>query len=216
MEIQKITDDIHLIQLGGLESNIYLIKKKVLIDAGLGFHKKILEKALTTLDITPDRIERIIFTHAHYDHIGGASSFKNAKIAIHTDDAQIMETGDSTKSCAFAFGKDLTKTKVDLKLFDSDTIRIDNIALKVIHTPGHTEGSLCLYDKDKKILFTGDTIFSDAIGRTDLPGSDDQEMKQSLDLLKTLHVTTILPGHGKIIEKDAEASINNTIKMYSY
>ncbi len=216
MEIQKITDDIHLIQLGGLESNIYLIKKKVLIDAGLGFHKKILIKALTSLNLPPDNIDRIIFTHAHYDHIGGASLFKNAKIAIHTDDAPTLETGDSTKSCAFAFGKELKKTKVDLKLFDSDTIRIDNISLKVIHTPGHTEGSICLYDKDKKILFTGDTIFSDAIGRTDLPGSDEQEMKQSLDLLKTISVTTILPGHGKIIKKDAYASINNTINMYSY
>ena len=216
MEIQKITDDIHLIQLGGLESNIYLIKKKVLIDSGLGFHKKILEKALTSLDITPDSIERIIFTHAHYDHIGGASFFKKAKIAIHTDDADILETGDNTKSCAFAFGKELTPKKVDLKLFNSDIIRIDNISLKIIHTPGHTEGSICLYNKDKKILFTGDTIFSDTIGRTDLPGSDEDEMKQSLDLLKTIHMTTILPGHGKIIKKDAEENISNTINMYSY
>ncbi|NOQ56039.1 MAG: MBL fold metallo-hydrolase, partial [Nanohaloarchaea archaeon] len=207
--------DIHLIQLGGLESNIYLIKKKVLIDAGLGFHKKILEKALTSLNITPDDIERVIFTHAHYDHVGGASSFKKAKIAIHTDDAEIMETGDNNKSCAFAFGKKLTKTKIDLKLIDSDIIRIDDIALKVIHTPGHTDGSICLYDKNKKILFTGDTIFLNAIGRTDLPGSDGKKMAESLHRLKDIHITTILPGHGKIIETDAENMINKTIDTYS-
>ncbi|MBW6462112.1 MAG: MBL fold metallo-hydrolase [DPANN group archaeon] len=216
MEIQKITDDIHLIQLGGLESNIYLIKKKILIDTGLGFHKNILEKALASLNITPDNIERIIFTHAHYDHIGGASLFTNAKIAMHSDDTQILETGDNSKSCAFAFGKELISQKVDLKLFDSDTIRIDDMLLKVIHTPGHTEGSICLYEKEKKILFTGDTIFLNAIGRTDLPGSNENEMIQSLGLLKTISVTTILPGHGKIIETDAKESINNTIKKYSY
>jgi len=99
MEIKKINDDIHLIRLGGLESNIYLIKKKVLIDTGLGYHKKMLEEALDSLNIKFTDIERIIFTHAHYDHIGGKDMFTNAKTAIHKDDASILKQGDNKKSC---------------------------------------------------------------------------------------------------------------------
>ncbi len=215
MEIKQIEKDIHLIQLGGLESNIYLIKKKVLIDTGLGYHKKMLADAFDSLDMKFTDIERIIFTHAHYDHIGGKDMFTNAKTAIHKDDAKILENGDSTKSCASAFGKTLKPKKTDLTLNDNDIIRIDNIKLDVIHTPGHTEGSICLHDESSKILFTGDTVFSNTIGRTDLPGSNTEEMMKSLEKLKSLEISKILPGHGSIIEKDAETQINKVIQIYA-
>ena len=215
MEIKKITDDIHLIHLGGMESNIYLIKRKVLIDTGLGSHKKMLSTAFDSLGVNAKDIERIIFTHAHYDHTGSAQKFTNATTAIHTDDASILETGDSDKSCAFAFGKTLKPIKINLKLNDNDIIRIDDIRLEVISTPGHTKGSICLYDKDNHILFSGDTIFSNTIGRTDLPGSDMDEMKSSLKKLKNLNVSKILPGHGRIVEKDADRHINQIIDMYT-
>ncbi|MEA3229435.1 MAG: MBL fold metallo-hydrolase [archaeon] len=214
MKIKKINNNILLIQLGGLESNIYLIKKKILIDTGLGTHQKMLKEAFKKLDLDFSDIERIIFTHAHYDHINGRSLFKKAKTAIHKEDAKIIETGDSLKSCAFAFGKTLKPQKIDLKLEDSDIIRIDNIKLDVIHTPGHTEGSICLHDKKEKIIFTGDTIFSDAIGRTDLPNSIPSEMNESLKKLKELDITVILPGHGSIIDKDAKKQINNMLHTY--
>ncbi len=215
MEIKKINDDIHLIRLGGLESNIYLIKKKVLIDTGLGYHKKMLSEALASLRIKFTDIERIIFTHAHYDHIGGKGMFTEAKTAIHKDDAKILEKGDSTKSCAFAFKKTLKPKKADLILNENDIIRIDDIKLNVIHTPGHTEGSICLHDESSKILFTGDTIFSDTIGRTDLPGSNTEDMINSLNKLKSLEISKILPGHGNIIETDAEKQIDKIIRMYT-
>lgn len=215
MEIKKINKDITLIQLGSLESNIYLIDKKVLIDTGLGFHPKMLKDAFKRLNMNFTDIERIIFTHAHYDHTGGIKFFKNAKIAIHKNDAEILETADPAKSCAFAFGKTPDCKKVDIPLEDLDTIRIGTIKLKAIHTPGHTEGSICLYDENDKILFTGDTIFSNAIGRTDLPGSNEKEIKDSLKKLKHLDIKTILPGHGNIIEKDAREHINRIIKTYT-
>ncbi|MCK5043030.1 MAG: MBL fold metallo-hydrolase [Candidatus Aenigmarchaeota archaeon] len=215
MEIKKINDDIHLIKLGGLESNIYLIKKKVLIDTGLGYHKKMLEEALDSLDIKFTDIERIIFTHAHYDHIGGKNLFTNAKTAIHKDDASILKQGDSTKSCAFAFKKTLKPKEADLILNDNDIIRIDDMKLDIIHTPGHTEGSICLHDENSKILFTGDTIFSDTIGRTDLPGSNEKNMIESLNKLKDLEISKILPGHGNIIDTDAEKQIDKIIQMYT-
>ncbi len=215
MKTIKINDDIHLIQLGGLESNIYLIKKKVLIDAGLGYHKTMLSEALDSLDVKFTDIERIIFTHAHYDHTGGRDMFTEAKTAIHKDDASILEKGDSTKSCAFAFKKTLNPEKADLILNDNDIIRIDSIKLDVIHTPGHTEGSICLHDEESKILFTGDTIFSDTIGRTDLPGSSEEDMINSLNKLKDLEISKILPGHGNIIETDAEKQIDKIIRMYT-
>ena len=215
MEIKKINDDIHLIRLGGLESNIYLIKKKVLIDTGLGYHKKMLAEALDSLHIKFTDIERIIFTHAHYDHIGGRDMFTEAKTAIHKDDASILKQGDITKSCAFAFKKTLEPKTADLVLNDNDIIRIDDMRLDVIHTPGHTEGSICLHDENSKMLFTGDTIFSDTIGRTDLPGSSTEDMMESLNKLKGLEISKILPGHGNIIDTDAEKQIDKIIRMYT-
>ncbi len=209
MKIEKIDKDITMIRLGGLNSNIYLIKGKVLIDSGLS-SEGLLRKALSDIGIMPKDIERIIFTHGHYDHTGGSKLFKNARLCIHKDDASILEEGDSRKSCAFAFGKEQHKMSIDLVLHDNDIIRIDDLRFDILHTPGHTGGSICLYEPERKLLISGDTLLMDTTGRTDLPGSSEKKMSCSLERLKTLDVDLILPGHGKVM-KDG----NNMIERIS-
>lgn len=178
---------------------MYIINNELLIDAGTGFHPKILVRELHELDLFLEDIKRVILTHAHFDHAGGAHLFRLAKLGTHRDEAQVLEDGDSIASLANMFSATLKKKKVDFKLDDGDLIKSGDIKLTVIHTPGHTKGSICLYDKKNKMLFSGDTVFAGSFGRLDFPGGSSKEMKASLEKLSRLEIDRILPGHGDIV-----------------
>jgi glyoxylase-like metal-dependent hydrolase (beta-lactamase superfamily II) len=97
--------------------------------------------------------------------------------------------------------------KVEKKLKEGDEI----FGFKVLHTPGHTKGSICLLDAKDKILISGDTIFADGVGRTDLPGGSEEDMEKSLEKLSSLKIEKILPGHGEPVLKNGEKAIKNII-----
>ncbi|VVB60955.1 Hydroxyacylglutathione hydrolase [uncultured archaeon] len=197
-----------MISPGGFESNMYLVNRELLIDAGTGLHPKILVRELHELGIFFEDIKRIVLTHAHFDHAGGVHLFKAAKVGIHKDDAEIIEKGDNSGSMANMFSASLKKKPVDFMLDDGDLIKSGDLKLKVIHTPGHTKGSICFYDEKNKILFSGDTVFSEGFGRIDFPGGSSNEMRDSLERLSKLDVNMILPGHGAPVW----GSGNETIK----
>jgi len=199
MTVKRINDSIKLISSGGFESNMYVINNELLIDAGTGFHPKILVRELHELDLFLEDIKRVILTHAHFDHSGGVHLFRAAKLGAHRDEAEIVENGDSKASLATLFSANLKKKSVDFKLDDGDLIKSGGIKLRVIHTPGHTKGSICLYDETNKMLFSGDTVFESGFGRVDFPGSSSREMKQTLEKLSKLEIDMILPGHGAIV-----------------
>ena len=176
-------------------TNCYIVHNNIqgiIIDPGYDF-EKIKEK---TKDID---IQYIVITHAHGDHIGAleeAIKYTKAKVIIHEDDKDGLL--DSKKPCY-----DATKTKKQnineediLTVTDNDNINIAGQDMKFIHTPGHTNGSMCLLLDDK--LFTGDTIFSNCYGRTDLFSGSFEDMKKSLDkLFNMFNDIIIYPGHGK-------------------
>lgn len=199
MLVKKINENIMLLALGGSESNIYLVNNELLIDSGTGFHQKELVHALTSAGAVIEDIKRIVLTHGHFDHIGGIHLFRNAKIGAHKDDATAIESVDSNESMAHMFAAKREPKKLDFCLDDGDTIKSGDMKLKVIHAPGHTKGSICLYDEKNKILFSGDTVFADGFGRLDLPGGSSREMKQTLARLAALDVNMILPGHGGVV-----------------
>ena len=213
MYSKKINEQVAFVKLGGMDSNIYVVESEVVVDTGTGLHAGHLKKAFSLLGISPESIKRIVNTHAHFDHIGGNSLFKNAKVLIHEKDAPVLEEGNSRASCAVFFNSNLPKSRVDVRLKDSDTIKAGGVKLKVLHTPGHTEGSICLLDARNKILFTGDTLFSDSYGRTDLIGGSAEEMKSSLKKLSALEIDKILPGHGAIVSKNGAEHIKKILKM---
>ena len=206
----KRIDDIVLIQLSGIDSNIYLIDD-VVIDSGTGFNFTRLHSILKVLKKGFEDFRLVVNTHGHFDHIGGNGYFLKAKIAIHKNDAPIIENGDNKLSWADYFDGKLKPRKVDMKLEDGDVIKAGNLTLKVIHTPGHTEGSICLYDEKRQILFTGDTIFSDGVGRTDVPGGNEEKITESLAKISNLKVQKMLPGHGDPVVKDASKVIQNIL-----
>ena len=205
--VKKINSRIIMINISDLDSNIYLIDGKTIVDSGTGSNFVRLYEIFKKLNLDFDNIGNIVNTHMHWDHIGGNGFFKNAKIHIHEKDADVLERGDSEKSNAMYFNGNMKPMKVEKKLKDGDEV----FGFRVIHSPGHTPGSVCLFDPKDKILISGDTIFSDGVGRTDLPGGNEADLEKSIERLSQLDVEIILPGHGEPVLKDGKKAINNII-----
>ncbi len=194
----KKMGDVTLIQLSDLDSNIYIIGDTA-IDSGTGLNFTRLYQMMKMLKMSLNDIKCIINTHSHFDHIGGNGYFINADIAIHDADADVVEKGDSKMSYAEFFDGSLKPREVKTRLKEGDVISAGGMELEVIHTPGHTPGSICLYDSKTMTLFTGDTVLSDGMGRTDMPGGNDEQMNASLDRLSSIKVKRMLPGHGEVV-----------------
>lgn len=201
----QITNAITLIEGLAENSNCYLIEGKItiLVDTGsVCNYQRIIPHIKKRLDL-------IINTHCHYDHIGSNNILKrnyNAKLAAHEHDAPYISSADPGYTCSSLFRKPLKKIKVDIILKDKD--KIENTDIEIIHTPGHTEGCICLYDKKNKILFSGDTIFAGGgIGRTDLPSGSDKTLLSSLSKISKRDIDILLPGHGEPVLENASIYI---------
>lgn len=183
--------------VGLLEANSYIVYdeakgKGAIIDPG-GDGEIILNE-LRARDL---QLEYILLTHGHFDHIDGVGWLKDktgAQIAIHREDAPCL--GDIHKNLSFSIGMESIQPQADLILDHGDTIEIGDITLKVIHTPGHSLGSISLLGEGH--VFTGDTLFKDSIGRTDFFGGNmDQILASIRDRLLVLEDNTLVyPGHG--------------------
>ena len=205
--VTRVNDRITMIHLSDLDSNIYLIDGETVVDTGTGSNFVRLYEIFKKMGLEFEKIKNIINTHMHWDHIGGNGFFENAKVHIHENDADVLERGDSEMSNAHYFNGNMKPMKVERRLKEGDEI----FGFKVLHTPGHTPGSICLFDPKEKILISGDTIFADGVGRTDLPGGSEEDMEKSLERLSSLEIEKILPGHGEPVLKSGSKVIKNII-----
>jgi hydroxyacylglutathione hydrolase len=141
------------------------------------------------------RLKLIVSSHRHWDHIGdnaAVSAATGAGVAAHIADRHGLE-----HPSAIAAPFPIPPSVPALDLAEGSIIRFGEIALTVLHTPGHTEGSVCLMADSERLLFTGDTLFAGSWGRTDLPGGSEEEMVDSLGRLSVLAGDLkVLPGHG--------------------
>ncbi len=208
----KRVGDIVLIQLSSIDSNIYLVDDTI-IDTGTGFNFTRLHSILKVLKKGFKDVKHIVNTHGHFDHIGGNGYFLNADVSIHEDDADVIEQADSEKSWADYFDGKLKPRQVDRKLREGDIVKAGSLNLRVLHTPGHSPGSICLLDESRGILFSGDTVFSDGVGRTDGTGCDEDEMVKSLEKISRLRFNTLLPGHGDIINGNADSAVKKMLEQ---
>ncbi len=170
------------ITTGPLQNNIYFVidektKNAIMIDCGQDAREVI--DFINSIRI---KVKYIVFTHNHFDHTRAIneviSHISPVTVCIHEKD-------------------NLNEINANLLLKDNSSIELDGLKLRVIHTAGHTKGSICLYIKEKGIIFTGDTLFKNATGRTDLQGGSSEEMKKSLEMLSKLpDKTKVYPGHG--------------------
>ena len=207
-------------QIGGLgfDSNIYLIVDEIvaLIDAGTGQHRREVESKMRKLGVRAEDVGLIVNTHCHYDHAGGDHHFieaSNCGLAIHELEAEFLRRGDPEVTLAGIFGVEPEPLEVSRELREGDEIKLGESVLKVLHTPGHTKGCISLYEQQRKVLFSGDTVFCGGVGRVDLPTSDRAAMGNSLRKLASLDVEELLPGHGPG-SKSAMAHIREALAIF--
>nr|WP_297497127.1 MBL fold metallo-hydrolase [Thermococcus sp.] len=203
------------VMLKGLDwdSNIYFVRsgrEALIVDTGTGKRARDYIGLLAGEGYLNGLREVVIFnTHEHFDHIGGNLTFKSlleglgikVSFATHRIVAEIIERGLSGIILDHAYGERFKPHEVHIKLKDGDELKVGKLRLNVIHTPGHTAGSSCLYlDGDTKLMFTGDTVFNRAVGRMNLPTGSLDELRKSLRKLTGFEVDFGLPGHGWIIK----------------
>jgi len=198
----KILDDLHAFlwfNPGANNCNSFLIhgSKKILVDPGHASLFGHVRDNLEGLSLGPGDMDLVIATHGHPDHIEGLPLFKEApaSTALH-----FLEL-DFIKERAPHYGESIRvgDFEPDLLLQDGDLVVGDD-HFQVLHTPGHSPGSVCLYWPARKALFTGDVVFNQGVGRTDLPGGSGEELKESIRKISRLDVEILLPGHGDIIQ----------------
>lgn len=191
-------------------------KECVIIDPGCHTDTEIgrLEDFIKNNGLTP---VSILLTHGHFDHVMGLEDVAqkwNLPIYMHLNDMEQIKR--AVQYCAM-FGwniKEPTK-KIDA-LKDGEVITFGASKLKVIHTPGHTQGGVCFYNKEQKILFSGDTLFQGSVGRTDHPGGNFDQLMDSIGKrLKGLPLETkVLPGHGEPTTIGIELQTNPFLLSY--
>ncbi len=203
---------IQTLRMGPLGTNTYLVYDDQTGDGMLIDPAGKQEKIEEILRAFPGSVKYIVNTHGHADHVAGNAAAKlltGADILIHRFDAEMLKDREDTVSRYLGVTDDLPDA--DILLSGGETVYVGSIRFDVLHTPGHTEGGICLFGNG--VLFAGDTLFAGSIGRFDLPGGDYTALQASLLKLKQLPDDTVVyPGHGPVTTIGQEKATNRYMR----
>jgi hydroxyacylglutathione hydrolase len=186
--------------LGGFETNCYVVRRDesardcLIVDAGLDARDMI--EFLKQHQLAP---VAVVLTHGHADHIAGLAAlqqhYPGITVYLHKSDADLLK--DPGANLSVLAGVSFTTEPADVLLEDGDTVEEAGLRLKVLHTPGHTPGGICLYSEPDGVVFVGDTLFAGSVGRTDFPGGDMNQLLASIrsKLFTLPDATAVYPGH---------------------
>lgn len=190
-----------ILPVGPLQCNCSVIgdeatREALVIDPG-----EDIEDVLTLIRKHSLQVKQIVITHAHIDHVGGAMKLRaitGAPILLNQNDYALLKMLDV--QAAWIGVAPPGKVEIDQSIGQADAVKAGSLVADVIHTPGHTEGSVCLYFPAEKKLIAGDTLFAGSIGRTDLPGGSFKKIINSLHekVLALPDETIVVPGHGPL------------------
>ncbi len=185
--------------VGPLACNCSILADETTLRATVVDPGEDIEKILAVLKRHHLTVEQIIITHAHIDHVGGAAQLKRltgAPIYMNQKDLPLLNMMDVQAGWLGVAAPEVAAPDVDAS--DLLALRIAEQPAQVMHTPGHTEGSICLHLPEPQLLLAGDTLFAGSIGRTDLPGGDRKKILRSLQerILTLPDSTRVVPGHG--------------------
>ena len=182
--------------VGPLENNCYVIadertKESIVVDPG-----DEPDRIIESINEGGFHVNYIICTHAHFDHVGAVSDIKKetgAQIIIHRDELEIYH---NTREQAALWGFEIDMLpEPDLFVSEGETVKVGSLEFRILHTPGHSPGGICLLGNG--ILLSGDTVFAGSVGRTDLHGGNIEALRNSFKRLMSLSDRTrVLPGHG--------------------
>lgn len=201
--------------VGPIEENCYVLRDEatgegIIIDPGDNAQEILAYVRDTQVDV-----QLLVNTHGHWDHIGAVDILREelgVQLAIHADDADMLTATREEMAMYSTFAGQ--KKPAEILLQDGDCINFGKSSLKVIHTPGHTKGGICLYGGG--CLFSGDTLFASSVGRTDLPGGDYRAILHSVNesLAQVADETKVYPGHGPSTRMSRERRCNPYLQKH--
>lgn len=206
----------HLV-LGEYQTNCYILRETedsadcLIVDTALPD-----PRLLNFLDHHKYNPLAVVLTHGHADHIISLADLRKKypeiKVYIHSLDQNMLT--DAEFNLSALVGRNFTTAPADVIVEDGDLIEIGGITLNVLHTPGHTIGGICLYAKKDAVLFSGDTLFADSVGRTDFPGGSMHQLIESIKtkLFPLPEQTKVYPGHGPATTLKREKSSNQYLR----
>jgi len=215
----EVTSSVHVVRgqmrsySGVYSPNVFLVANRgqgIIVDSGFPSEKSLGGRLDYLNHLGEVRLDYIVLTHHHIDHSGGAHRLREAtgaRIAMHTLEAQLLH--EETERASPREGaeerwlrREAAKVTADLTVEDGDTLPVGSLTLRVVHTPGHSAGHICLFLEEERVLFSGDNVLG--VGTTAIappPSGDMAQYLDSLGRMKALDAALICPGHGPIIRQ---------------